>query len=1204
MTAFAESTVEEAALAWLESIGWRIAHGPDIAPGMPSAERAGYGEVVLAQRLRDALARLNPALPAEAYEDAYRKLTRPEGADLIHRNQFVHRLLVDGVTVEYRTTDAHIRGAQARVLDFDNPANNDWLAVNQFGVAENRRSRRADVVLFVNGLPLAVLELKNAADEDATIWTAFHQLQTYKAEIPSLFAPNAVLVVSDGAEARVGTLTAGREWFKPWRTITGESPAEAQLPEMHVVIEGIFAPARFLDLVRDFIVFEDDGRQLTKIMAGYHQFHAVQVAVAETLRAAELRAAAGKPARPTLTLIRPEPRDRYRTCVPLVPLEAAAGVFGDPQHVPDEDFEWVAVQARRRLRPGMFAARVQGRSMEPAIPDGALCLFSAPVEGTRQGKTVLVQLRDAIDPETGERYTVKRYESEKTPSGDSWRHTRITLKPLNPEFLPIVLSPEEGELLQVVAEVIEVLGEGPPTHSQPGDRRIGVVWHTQGSGKSLTMAFYAGRIIREPAMENPTIVVLTDRNDLDDQLFGTFSRCKDLLRQPPVQAESRAHLRELLSVAAGGVVFTTIHKFFPEEKGDRHPTLSQRRNVVVIADEAHRSQYDFIDGFARHMRDALPLASFIGFTGTPIELADASTRAVFGDYISVYDIQRAVQDGATVPIYYESRLAKLALDEAERPKIDPDFEEATEGEEVERKEKLKTKWAQLEAIVGAQKRLGLVAQDIVEHFENRLEAMDGKGMIVCMSRRICVELYRELVRLHPEWHDEDDTRGLIKVVMTGSASDPLGWQPHIRNKPRRETLANRFRDAADPLRIVLVRDMWLTGFDAPSLHTMYVDKPMRAHGLMQAIARVNRVFRDKPGGLVVDYLGLAHELKAALATYTESGGTGRTALDQAEAVALMLEKFEICSNLFHGFDWSKWTDGTPQERLGLLPAAQEHILKQENGKDRCVRAVRELSQAFALAVPHEAALRIRDDVAFFQAVQAVLAKRAPAEARPEEDLDHAVRQIISRAVAPEGVLDIFAAAGLQKPDISILSDEFLAEVRGMPQRNLAVELLQKLLKGEISTCRRKNVVQARSFAEMLEQTIRRYQNRAIEAAQVIEELIQLAKDMREADARGEALGLTEDELAFYDALETNDSAVKVLGDEALRTIARELVETVRNNVTIDWTLRENVRAQLRVLVKRILRKYGYPPDKQVKATQTVLEQAEVLSEAWVTEQAV
>ncbi|GAB4154452.1 MAG: type I restriction endonuclease subunit R [Candidatus Promineifilaceae bacterium] len=1037
-----ESDVEQAALAWLEAAGWQIAHGPDIAPDMPAAERASYGDVVLAQRLRDALARLNPDLPAEALEDAFRKLMQPPGADLIQRNRALHRLLVDGVTVEYRAADGAIRGAQAQVIDFDKPANNDWLAVNQFTVVENKHTRRPDVVLFVNGLPLAVLELKNAASEGATIWSAFQQLQTYQAELPSFFAANAVLVASDGLNARVGALGAGREWFKPWRTIGGEALADAHMPELQVVIEGLLDSWRFLELVRDFIVFEDDGSRIVKKLAGYHQFHAVRVAVQETLRAAALR------------------------------------------------------------RAGIVA--------EPAAG-----------------------------------YTTRRQ-----PGG------------------------------------------------KPGDRRVGVVWHTQGSGKSLTMAFYAGRIVREPAMENPTIVVLTDRNDLDDQLFATFARCRDLLRQPPVQAESRAHLRELLAVAAGGVVFTTIHKFFPEEKGDRHPVLSDRRNIVVIADEAHRSQYDFIDGFARHMRDALPHASFIGFTGTPIELADANTRAVFGDYISVYDIQRAVEDGATVPIYYESRLARLALDEAERPKIDPDFEEATEGEEVERKEKLKTKWAQLEAVVGAEKRLALVARDIVAHFEQRLEAMDGKAMVVGMSRRICVELYREIVKLRPEWAADEDDQGAIKVVMTGSASDPLDWQPHIRNKPRRETLANRFRDPNDAFRLVIVRDMWLTGFDAPSLHTMYIDKPMRGHGLMQAIARVNRVFKDKPGGLVVDYLGLAHELKAALATYTESGGTGRTALNQDEAVAVMREKYEVCCGLFHGFDRAKWTTGAPAERLALLPYAQEHILAQENGKERYLRAVRELSQAFALATPHAEALAIRDDVAFFQAVQAALAKRAPGEARPAAELDHAVRQIISRAVAPAGVMDIFAAAGLEKPDISILSDEFLAEVRGMPQRNLAVELLQKLLQGELATRRRKNIVQARSFAELLEQTIRRYQNRAIAAAQVIEELIELAKAMREANARGEQLGLSEEELAFYDALETNDSAVKVLGDATLRAIARELVATVRNNVTIDWTLRENVRAQLRVLVKRILRRYGYPPDKQERATQTVLEQAALLSAEW------
>ena len=1048
MTTITEADVEQAALEWLAGLGWRVVHGPDIAPDTPNEERADYGQVVLEQRLRDDLGRLNPSLPASALDDAFRKLTQPEGATLEARNRAFHLMLVNGVTVEYRTGDGTIRGEPVPVIDFDDWAANDWLVVNQFTVSEtvsgNHNTRRADVVLFVNGLPLGIVELKNPADEDVTIWSAWQQLQTYQAELPTLFSMNELLMVSDGTQARIGALSAGREWFKPWRTITGETLADPELTELQVMLEGACQPDRFLALLRDFIVFDDDGSgRLVKKMAGYHQFHAVRAAVSETLRAAELQ----------------------------------------------------------------------------------------------------------------------RFEARGADEGDRSK-----------------------------------LGHRPG--GAPGDRRIGVVWHTQGSGKSLTMAFYAGAIVRELAMENPTIVVLTDRNDLDDQLFTTFSRCQDLLRQPPTQAESRADLREKLSVASGGVVFTTIQKFFPEERGDTHPTLSERRNIVVIADEAHRSQYDFIDGFARHMRDALPNASFVGFTGTPIELQDANTRAVFGDYISIYDIQRSVEDGATVPIHYESRLARLELNEAERPTIDPDFEEATEGEEVERKERLKTKWAQLEAVVGAQNRVRQIAKDIVDHFQQRLEALEGKAMVVCMSRRICVDLYDELVRLRPEWHDDDDARGAIKVVMTGSASDPAEWQRHVRNKARREALGNRFRDADDPFRIVLVRDMWLTGFDAPSLHTMYLDKPMRGHGLMQAIARVNRVFKDKPGGLVVDYLGLANDLRQALVTYTGSGGTGRTAIDKEEAVAIMLERHEVCCALFHGFDWSKWTGGTPAERLGLLPAAQEQILAQENGKDRCMTAVRELSQAFALAVPHAETFRIRDDVGFFQAVRAALSKRVAGDSRPEEDLDLAVRQIVSRAVASEGVIDIFAAAGLGKPDISVLSEEFLADVRGMPQRNLAVELLQKLLRGELAARRRANLVQARSFAEMLEQTLRRYQNRAIEAAQVIEELIELARDMREASARGERLGLTEDELAFYDALETNDSAVQVLGDETLRAIARELVDTVRSNVTIDWTLRENVRAQLRVLVRRILRKHGYPPDKQEKATLTVLEQAEVLSEGW------
>ena len=1044
MTAFTEATVEQAALAWLEALGYEVLRGRDIAPGEIWAEREDYGEVVLVGRLREALERLNPELPAEALEEAFRKLTRPDSPSLAANNRAVHIHLAEGVPVEYRCEDGSIRGGLVRVLDHDAPENNGFLAVSQFTVVEDRHERRPDVVLFVNGLPLAVIELKSAASEGATIWKAFDQLQTYKAEIPSLFAYNEALVISDGVQARIGTLTAGREWFLPWRTIGGEELADTRMVQLQVMLEGVFEKRRFLDLVRYFIVFEDvGGGTLVKKMAAYHQYHAVNAALEETVRA-----------------------------------------------VPER--------------------------MEEAV-----------------------------------------------------------------------LAEEEGLPLRQSSR------EWQPSGA-PGDRRIGIVWHTQGSGKSLTMAFYAGRVVLAGEMQNPTIVVITDRNDLDDQLFGTFARCRDLIRQEPVQAQSRAHLRELLHTGSGGVVFTTVQKFFPSGDETRHPLLSRRRNIVVIADEAHRSQYDFVDGFARHMREALPGASFIGFTGTPIERADRNTRAVFGDYISVYDIKRAVEDGATVPIYYESRLARLALNEDERPTLDEEFEEVTEGEEIERKERLKTKWAQLEALVGTEKRLKLIAADLVAHYERRLETMEGKAMIVCMSRRICVDLYREIVSIRPDWHHEDDEKGSLKIVMTGSASDPGGWQMHLRSKARREELAKRFKDPDDPFRIVIVRDMWLTGFDAPCLHTMYVDKPMRSHGLMQAIARVNRVFRDKPGGLVVDYLGLAAQLKYALANYTESGGRGRTAIDQEEAVAAMLEKYEVCCGIFHGFDWSGWTSENPQERLSVLPAAQEHVLAQEDGKRRLVRAVTELSKAFALSVPHEEALRIRDDVGFFQAVKSALVKSTAGDRRSPDDIEHAIRQIVSRAVSSDEVVDIFAAAGLKKPDISILSDEFLAEVRGMEQRNLAVETLRKLLEGEIRTRGRKNVVRARSFTEMLERSILQYQNRSVSAAQVIEQLIQLAREMREASRRGEQLGLTEEETAFYDALGANDSAVQVLGDKTLRTIAQELLQAVRRNVTIDWTLRENVRANMRVIIKRILRRYGYPPDKQEKATDLVLEQAEVL----------
>jgi type I restriction enzyme R subunit len=1028
MTAFKESIVEEAALEWFGALGYAVIAGPSIGPGEPAEERSSHAEVVLEGRLREALVRLNPTVSREGLDEAFRKLTRISSPDPVSANRALHDYLVNGVSVEYLRADGTIGYDPVRVIDFDAPEHNDWCVVNQLTVSEGASGarsagghfRRPDIVVFLNGLPIAILELKNAASENATIWNAFQQLQTYKQELPSLFVFNALLVISDGLEARIGTLSSNKERFLPWRTIEGEALAPKSMSQLEVLLRGVFDKRRLLDVLRHFIVFEDDGDTAIKKMAGYHQFHAV--------------------------------------------------------------------------------ARALDATVSASRPDG--------------------------------------------------------------------------------------------------DRRVGVVWHTQGSGKSLTMAFYAGRVVLHPAMQNPTLIVLTDRNDLDEQLFGTFARCEDLLRQSPQQAKDRAHLRELLRVASGGVIFTTIQKFMPETRGDTFPRLSDRSNIVVMADEAHRSQYDFIDGFARHMRDGLPNASFIGFTGTPIDAADKNTRSVFGDYVSVYDIQRAVEDGATVPIYYESRLAKLALKEDERPRLDEAFDELTEGEELEGREKLKTKWSALEALVGTDRRVQLIAEDLVRHFDARLEAMDGKAMLVCMSRRICVDLYKALTALRPEWHDESDDKGAIKVVMTGSASDPSDWQQHLRNKPRREVLAKRFKNPADPFKVVIVRDMWLTGFDAPCMHTMYIDKPMQGHGLMQAIARVNRVFRDKPGGLVVDYLGLADQLKKALHTYTESGGKGKTALYQDEAVPIMLARYEVCCAIFHGFDWSAWTSGSPTARLSLLPAAQEHVLEQEDGKARLLQVVTELSKAFALAVPHAEAIGIRDDVGFFQAVRAAIAKAQVGERTGSGDIDHAIRQIVSNAIASDQVIDIFAAAGLKNPDISILSDQFLSDVRGMTHRNLAVELLKKLLNDEVKSRSKHNLVQARSFADLLEKSVRRYQNRAIEAAQVIEELIELAKEMRAADKRGDELGLTSDELAFYDALEVSDSAVNVLGDVTLRKIARELVDTVKRNATIDWTLRESVRARLRVIVRRILRKHGYPPDKAETATATVLQQAELLSDFW------
>jgi len=1014
-----ESHIEEAALDWFEELGWSVLHGPDIAPEEPASERNSYGDVILRGRLESAIDSLNPTLPAQAKEEALRKVLHIDSPSLILRNRAFHKMLKDGVDVEI-AENGRVRGEQVKLVDFEKPDANDWLVVNQFTVVEGQHNRRPDIVVFVNGLPLAVIELKNPADENATIETARKQFETYKAEIPSLFNTNELLIASDGDQARMGSLTAGREWYLPWKTVDGKTIADPDDLELETLIKGVFDKRRFLDLIRHFIVFENWEDSVVKITAAYHQFHATRKAVDTVVAASQ--------------------------------------------------------------------------------PDGG-----------KQG---------------------------------------------------------------------------------------GVVWHTQGSGKSLTMVFCAGKLVLHPQMRNPTIVVITDRNDLDDQLFGTFARCHELLRQKPVQAENRAHLRKLLAVASGGVVFSTIQKFFPEERGDTYPCLTDRDNVVVIADEAHRSQYAFIDGFAKHIRDALPKATFIGFTGTPIELSDRNTYAVFGNTISTYDIRQAVEDKATVPIYYESRIANLDLPEDQLPHVDEELEEVTENEEIERVEKLKSKWAALEEIVGTPKRLDLVVEDLLQHFEDRQSAMEGKAMIVGMSRRICVAIYDQIVKRHPEWVDEDDEKGAIKVVMSGSASDPVGWQPHIRNKQRRDRLAKRFKNPDDPLKLVIVRDMWLTGFDVPCLHTMYIDKPMKGHTLMQAIARVNRVFRDKPGGLIVDYIGLADSLRKALANYTEGGGRGEIQYDQGQAVALMREKLEICRDIFNGFDYQGYFTLDATEKMRFARRAMNHVLGLDDAKDEFIRAVVGLSQAFALAVPRPEALAVRDEVAFFQYVKASIVKNTQTSQRPEEELSAAVRQIVDKAIAPDRVIDILDAVGIDKPDISILSDTFLAEVRGMEQRNLAVEVLRKLLNDEIKIRRKTNLVQSRHFSEMLLETMHRYKNRAIETMQVIEELIRLGKEMREANQRGEKLGLTTDELAFYDALETNDSAVAVLGDEMLSELARDLADTVRKSAKIDWTMKESIRAEMRVLVKRTLRKFGYPPDKQKKATETIIQQAELIGKEW------
>lgn len=1046
---FYESELEKAALEWFEELGYDIDCAVNLSPEGEYPERAGYEDVVLSERLMESLERLNPSMPPEAIEEAFRQITIPQSPSLLMNNKAFQKMITDGVDVQVRLEDGGFKTEKVYLFDYDNPHNNDWLALNQFTVVEHGLEKRPDIVVFVNGLPLVVMELKSAIDEGVDISDGYNQLQTYKKVLPTLFVFNSFMVTSDGVNARAGTLTSNEDRFMAWRTIDGEAAALLSIPQLEVLIRGMFDRSRFLDIIRHFILFQSDGSKTIKILAGYHQYHAVNKAIDSTQRA---------------------------------------------------------------------------------------------------------------------------------------------------------------------------------TH-QKGDRRIGVVWHTQGSGKSLSMVFYAGKLVINEALENPTIVVITDRNDLDDQLYTTFQKSEELLRGSPVQATDREHLRQLLNQrTSGGIIFTTIHKFAPvrnavEELSDlmvaedeQVPVLTERRNVIVIADEAHRSQYGFDAevvtgddeakikyGYAKYMRDSLPNASYIGFTGTPVALTDKNTRAVFGDYIDVYDMTRAVEDGTTVRIYYESRIAKLDLSDAIKTTVDTEYESITQYQELTQQEQLKARWARLKAIVGARERIQSVAKDIVNHFEEREKAQvneGGKGMIVTMTRRIAVDLYDEIISLRPDWHSDELLGGKIKVVMTGSSSDPEAWQRHVGSKASRETLAKRMKDKNDELKLVIVCDMWLTGFDVPSMHTMYIDKPMSGHNLMQAIARVNRVFKDKQGGLVVDYIGIAENLKEALQQYTENDR--KTAgVDTDLAAQILLEKIDLIKELLHGHDYSKFFMGKSSEKMQAIVETMNFVIGlREEGKNDYIKLVTELAKAFSLCATTEIAGRYNLEVGFHKAVKASIVKIITEDHRKKttKQLDYELNQLISRAISSDDVVDILASVGLNKPNIAILSDEFLEEVRGMPQKNLAVELLNRLLKGNIKGHSRRNLVQSKKFSEMLEASIRKYQNRTIETTQVIMELIELAKRISEAEKRGEKTGLTEDELAFYDALADNESATEILGDDILKQIARDLTQSIKNSISVDWTIRESVQAKMRMKIKRLLKKYGYPPDKTPHAVEVVLEQTKLMCE--------
>ncbi len=1080
MESITENAIEKFAIELLESSGYQYLYGPSIAPdlsacdaqaGSETSERQSFEDVLLIERLQTAVGRINPSIPADIREGAIKQILRLNSPELIANNEAFHRMLTEGIKVTYQR-DGHSRGDLVWLIDFKNPENNDFIVANQFTVIENNVNKRPDVVLFVNGLPLVVIELKNPADENATVRSAFKQIKTYMQVIPSLFTYNGLTIISDGLEAKAGSISAGFTRFMAWKTSDGKVEASPLVGQLETLIKGMLNKKTLLDLIRHFIVFEKSKKndretgiitiQTVKILAFYHQYYAVNRAVESTLRASE----------------------------------------------------YLAVQKK-----------------------------------------------------------------------------------------------EQSEM---IAESPASYGLPSVKKQPPGDRKGGVIWHTQGSGKSLSMVFYTGKIIL--VMENPTVLVITDRNDLDDQLFDTFAASRQLLRQEPVQAKDRGHLKELLKVASGGVVFTTIQKFQPDE-GNVYETLSERKNIVVIADEAHRTQYGFkaktinvkdengnmvgkkiVYGFAKYLRDALPKATYLGFTGTPIESTDVNTPAVFGNYVDIYDILQAVEDGATVRIYYESRLAKIVLSE-EGKKLVAEFDDAIEPGELTETQKAKTKWTQLEALIGSRDRIKQVAKDIISHFEQRQEVFEGKVMIVAMSRRIAAAFYKQIINIRPQWHNDDLKKGVIKVVMTSASSDGPEISRHHTTKDQRRVLADRMKDQKDELKLVIVRDMWLTGFDVPSMHTLYIDKPMKGHNLMQAIARVNRVYKDKPGGLVVDYLGIASDLKKALSFYSDSGGKGDPAIAQEKAVQMMLEKLEVVSQMFHGFVYEEYFEADTGQKLSLILGAEEHILGLENGKKRYINEVTALSQAFSIAIPHEQAMDVKDEVSFFQAVKSRLAKfDGTGSGKTDEEVETAIRQVIDKALVTEQVIDVFDAAGIKKPDISILSEEFLLEVKNMEHKNIALEVLKKLLNDEIKTRTKKNLVQSKSLMEMLENSIKKYHNKILTAAEVIEELIELSKDIHKMDKEPQEMGLSDFEYAFYTAIADNDSAREVMEKDKLRELAVVLFERVKANASIDWTIKESVKAKLKVIVKRTLRQYGYPPDMQKLATETVLKQAELIAE--------